>query len=82
MYDIFAATEAEFRMIFARGEDTAFIDEVVRKNRSRKTRLHSSLARVWARRIPQCDVVGIHVSFFMSYPKRKRFTQRDGMEKP
>src|SRR5579863_4229078 len=33
VYDIFAVTDAEFRLIFGLGEDVAFIDDVLKRHR-------------------------------------------------
>lgn len=78
-YDIYAATDAEFRMIFGRGEDVAFIDEVLRKNRTKMKRLKSSLTLIWTRRIPKREVHGIHGLLFYELPGKKVFypTRRD-----
>ena len=72
-YDIFAASDVEFRMIFARGEDVAFIDEVFRKHRAKKKQLEAALARIWGRRIPKREVRGIHGMLFFQLPEKKAF---------
>jgi hypothetical protein len=72
-YDIFAATEVEFRMIFASGEDVAFIDDVVRKHRTKKKRLEAAMARIWSRRISKREANGIHGLLFYELPQKKIF---------
>jgi len=79
VYDIFAATDADFRMIFGRGEDVAFIDDVFRKHRTKTKRLKSALARLWTRRIPKREAQGINGLLFYGVPQKKAFypTRRD-----
>ena len=73
VYDIFAATDAEFRTIFSHDEDVAFIDDVIRKNRSKKKALTATMARLWTRRIPKHQVQGIHGQLFYELPEKKAF---------
>ncbi|MFI5337102.1 MAG: hypothetical protein ACHQ5A_09985 [Opitutales bacterium] len=79
VYDIFSATDAEFRMISGPGEDIAFIDEVLEKHRTKKKLLQSALTRIWARRVAKCGVNGIHGLLFYEQPEKKVFypTRRD-----
>ena len=79
VYDIFAASDADFRVIFGRGEDIAFIDDVLRKNRTKKKQLTSVMARLWTRRIAKRDAMGIHGLLFYELPEKKVYyrTRRD-----
>ena len=73
VYDIFAATDVEFRMIFASGEDVAFIDDVLRKHRAKKKRLGAAMARIFRRRVSKRDANGIHGILFYELPAKKVF---------
>jgi hypothetical protein len=78
-YDIFAATDAEFRLIFGPGEDVAFIDDVLKRHRKNRKKLSAALTRIWSRRIVKRDVRGIHGLLFYELPGKKVFypTRRD-----
>lgn len=76
VYDIFAASEEEFAMIFPAGQDVAFIDEVMASGD--RAKLDAAFNRIWARRIPKIDAMGIHGTLFYEldhkkvyYPTRK-----------
>jgi len=77
VYDVFAATDEEFALIFPQGEDVAFIDEVVA--RVSKTELDAAFARIWTRRIHKRDVKGIHGVLFYELEFKKQYypTRRD-----
>jgi len=77
VYDVFAATDEEFALIFAKGQDIAFIDEVL--NRGPRAALDEALERLWKRRIPKAEVVGIHGLLFYDLAQKKPFypTRRD-----
>jgi hypothetical protein len=76
VYDIFAATETEFALIFPPGQDIAFIDEVY--NRVDEESLKVAFKNIWLRRVPKAEVQGIHGLLFYQldakkvyYPTRK-----------
>jgi hypothetical protein len=76
VYDIFAATDEEFSLIFPSGQDIAFIDEV--SDRAQGEGLTEAFKNIWKRRLPKCDVQGIHGILFYQqenkkvyYPSRK-----------
>lgn len=76
VYDIFAATEEEFALIFPEGQDVAFIKEVLARGFDKE--LDEALNCIWKRRIPKRDVMGIHGTLFYEldhkmqyYPTRK-----------
>jgi hypothetical protein len=77
VYDIFAATDAEFDLIFAPETDIAFIGEVL--DRQRSPELGPALDRIWKRRIRKADARGIHgILFYELDAKRKYYpTLRD-----
>jgi hypothetical protein len=77
VYDIFAATEAEFSLIFPPNEDVAFIDEV--QSREYGPKLAEALNAIWARRIPKREAMGIHGVLFYGLERKKEFyrTRRD-----
>jgi hypothetical protein len=76
VYDIFAASEEEFKLIFPHGQDIAFIEEVLKSGRRKK--VTEALSRIWTRRIPKVEANGIHGILFYGleekmeyYPTRK-----------
>lgn len=77
VYDIFAANEDEFAMLFPAGQDVAFIDEVM--VRAPKAELDRALAAIWQRRVAKADVNGIHGVLFYEMAHKKRYypTRRD-----
>ena len=58
VYDIFAATEEEFALIFPPGQDVAFIDEVMARGPA--DALDAAFLRIWQRRLRKSDAAGIH----------------------
>jgi hypothetical protein len=76
-YDIFAATEEEFALIFPDGQDVAFIDEV--HARGNKNERYDAFTRIWKRRVPKRDAVGIHGTLFYELDHKKQYypTRRD-----
>ena len=76
-YDVFAATEEEFALVFPEGQDVAFIDEVTA--RAPKKPLDEALARIWNRRIRKRDAMGIHGLLFYELERKKQYypTRRD-----
>lgn len=76
VYDIFAATEEEYGLIFTAGTDVAFINEVYARGDS--TLLDDAFNCIWKRRLRKTDVQGIHGTLFYEldgkmayYPTRK-----------
>jgi hypothetical protein len=76
-YNIFSATDDEFDMIFPVGQDVAFIDEVMA--RGPQEALDAAFDRIWKRRIPKKDVIGIHGLLFyeLEYKKQYHPTRKD-----
>lgn len=77
VYDIFAATDDEFAMIFLAGQDVAFIDEVMA--RASRRELDHAFAAIWQRRVAKVEVNGIHGVLFYEMDHKKRYypTRRD-----
>jgi hypothetical protein len=77
VYDIFAATEDEYSLIFPTGQDIAFIDEVIA--RGPEDALNAAFSSIWQRRVPKAKVVGIHGVLFyeLEYKKKYYATRRD-----
>jgi hypothetical protein len=77
VYDIFSATDDEFALIFQTGEDVAFIDEVY--ERENASELNSAFERIWTRRVPKKEAMGIHGLLFYDLEEKKQFypTRRD-----
>jgi hypothetical protein len=77
VYDIFAATEDEFSLIFPPGHDIAFIDEVLL--RGPQEIVDAAFSRIWRRRVPKSQAEGIHGLLFYELEHKKQYfpTRRD-----
>jgi hypothetical protein len=77
VYDIFAATDEEFALIFPAGQDVAFIDEVLA--RGPRQDLDEAFARIWQRRVKKSEAMGIHGLLFYELEHKKVYypTRRD-----
>jgi hypothetical protein len=77
VYDVFAATEEEFALIFPQDQDVAFIDEVM--SRGPEKEIDDAFTRIWQRRISKRDAVGIHGLLFYELEHKKQFypTRKD-----
>ena len=77
VYDIFAATDEEFALIFPNGEDVAFIDEVLARGPAME--LDAAFTRIWTRCIRKRDAKGIHGLLFYELEHKKQYypTRRD-----
>jgi hypothetical protein len=77
VYDIFAATDEEFALIFPGDQDIAFIDEVLA--RSPDLDLDGTFKRIWQRRIPKREAMGIHGLLFYEMEHKKQLypTRKD-----
>ena len=76
VYDIFAATDEEFALIFPDDTDIAFIEEIYAKGDARI--LDAAFENIWQRRIKKRDAQGIQGIIFYElaekmayYPTRK-----------
>lgn len=78
VYDIFAATEEEFALIFPPGQDVAFIDEVMDAAPDRAL-LDRAFNAIWARRLAKSAAMGIHGLLFYELSEKKPYypTRRD-----
>ena len=77
VYDVFAATEEEFALICPQGQDVAFIDEVMARGPEKQ--LDEAFTRIWERRIPKRDAMGIHGLLFYELAHKMQYypTRRD-----
>jgi hypothetical protein len=77
VYDVFAATDDEFIVLFPEGQDVAFIDEVIARGQEKE--INDIVARIWKRRIPKREAMGIHGILFYELEHKKRYypTRRD-----
>lgn len=69
VYDIFAARDEEFALIFPNDTDVAFIDEVYQKQSSQV--LNAAFSEIWKRRIPKRQAMGIHGILFYQCEHKK-----------
>jgi hypothetical protein len=82
VYDIFAATDEGFSLIFPKGRDVAFINEVMKRGgrpKVARSKLDAAFANIWRRRIPKKDAVGIHGLLFYGLDHKQQYypTRRD-----
>lgn len=77
VYDIFAATDEEFVLIFAKDTDVAFIDEVYKQQAAEV--LDAAFRAIWQRRVPKSQALGIHGILFYESEHKKAYypTRRD-----
>ena len=77
VYDIFAATDEEFGLIFPPGQDIAFIDEVMA--RGPEDALDATFSRIWERRLRKSEAMGINGVLFYELEYKKPYypTRRD-----
>lgn len=77
VYDVFAATDDEFALIFPVGTDVAFIDEVYLQHADEV--LDAAFAAIWERRVPKSQAIGIHGLLFYESEHKKVYypTRRD-----
>jgi len=69
VYDIFAASDDDFSLIFPAGQNVAFIDEVY--TRGSKVAIDAAFERIWKARIPKRLVQGIHGLLFYDLEQKK-----------
>ena len=77
VYDIFAATDEEFALIFPDATDVAFIDEVYQNQPSQI--LDAAFSEIWKRRVLKHEAMGIHGLLFYECDYKKVYypTRRD-----
>ena len=77
VYDIFAAPDDIFDLVFAPETDIAFVEEL--EKRDDAERVWDALDTIWVNRIRKCDVQGIHGTIFYGLPHKRQYypTLRD-----
>ena len=77
VFDIFAASDEEFGLIFPNDTDVAFIDEVYQTQPPRT--LDAAFTEIWKRRVPKSRAMGIHGILFYECEHKKVYypTRRD-----
>lgn len=77
VYDIFAATEEEFALIFPDGKNIAFIDEVMCLHDD--AGIGEAFQRIWSRPVRKSEAMGIHGQLFYELEEKKQYypTRRD-----
>lgn len=77
VYDIFAATDEEFALVFPAGEDIAFINEIYENGDTQV--LDAAFNNIWQRRVKKTDVHGIHGIIFYELDEKKAYypTRKD-----
>ena len=77
VYDIFAAPEDVFDLVFAPGTDIAFAEDL--DLRPDADRVGEALGTIWVNRVPKRDVQGIHGTLFYGLLHKRQYypTLRD-----
>jgi hypothetical protein len=77
VYDVFAASDATFDLLFPGGTDIAFAEDIYQ--RADAARLEQALQELWQQRIPKREVRGIHGTLFYGLPQKRKYypTLRD-----
>ncbi|SDE53949.1 hypothetical protein SAMN05444679_124109 [Variovorax sp. CF079] len=70
VYELLAATDEEFSLIFPAGQDVAFIDEVYERGLDEAT-LNSAFKALWTRRVVKAQAMGIHGLLFYQLDEKK-----------
>lgn len=70
-YDIYAATEREFSLIFPSGQDIEFIDDFVQRVGKRRAR--KVLDALWQRRQNKKEIRGVHGTLFYELGFKKKY---------
>jgi len=71
-YDVFAASEEDFRLIFpGPGQDIEFIDDFI--ERAGEDVADEVCGRLWKNRVEKQDVAGIHGTLFFELDHKKKF---------
>ncbi|MDR2880653.1 MAG: hypothetical protein LBV29_01960 [Azoarcus sp.] len=76
-YDIFAATDGEFALIFPEGTDIAFIEEIYARGGEQE--LDVALKNIWQRPVKKAQAQGIHGIIFYELEEKKKYypTRKD-----
>jgi len=77
VYDVFAADDEEFALIFPDGTDVAFIDDVYQNQPL--DALNAAFTAIWKRRVLKREAMGIHGILFYECEHKKIYypTRRD-----
>jgi hypothetical protein len=71
-YDIFAATDEEFALMFpAAGQDVAFIDEIIAS--AQMTVMDAAFNNLWMRPVDKKAVAGLHGTIFYELEHKKKY---------
>jgi hypothetical protein len=77
VYDIFAAPDEVFDLVFLPGTDIAFIEEIMQ--RPDMERVAEALGTIWSNRLPKSQAKGIHGILFYELRNKRQYypTLRD-----
>ena len=71
-YDIFAATDDEFTLMFpGDGQDIAFIDEIIAAGP--RASVDAAFRRLWTRPVDKKSVAGLHGTIFYELAHKKQY---------
>ena len=79
VYDIFAAAEEDFALLFPNGTNVAFIEEIYSNSPIDVSKLDELFKRIWLKPIKKSDAYGINGIIFyeMDYKKLYYPTRKD-----
>jgi len=71
VFDIFEAEDDDHVLLFPDGTDIAFAEDF--EKRSDCAEVASALERLWKRRVPKKDAMGIHGIIFYELPEKRQY---------
>jgi hypothetical protein len=71
VYDIFAAPDAVFALVFRDGTDIAFVEDSA--GRPDRDAVLEALDAIWANRVPKSQAMGIHGILFYGLPRKRQY---------
>jgi hypothetical protein len=71
VYDVFAASEQDYNLLFPEESDVAFVEDF--ECRPDIARITEALERLWANRIPKASASGIHGTLFYELPEKRQY---------
>lgn len=76
-YDVFAASDEDYALLFPHGTDVAFVEDF--ETRVDTTRIEAALERLWGNRLPKAKAMGIHGILFYELPEKRQYypTRKD-----
>lgn len=71
VYDVFATSNEDHALLFPNGTDIAFAEDFA--SRPDIEQIQAALARLWDKRIPKAQAMGIHGTLFYQLQKKRAY---------